>query len=104
MNNNIKKIINNIVPMIGRFYLKLQFPIIYYHDIMWMEDSVYNKQISLSLESNGYLAKHGYKTLLFSEVEEFMRYSDRNKDKVVLITFDDGYISNYLHAFPIMKD
>jgi peptidoglycan/xylan/chitin deacetylase (PgdA/CDA1 family) len=106
MNNNIKKIINNIVPMIGRFYLKkLQFPIIYYHDIV-MDGGFSLQQTNFLIFKNQmeYLAKHGYKTLLFSEVEEFMRYSDKNKDKVVLITFDDGYISNYLHAFPIMKE
>lgn len=101
-----KKLAFNIVPVIGTFYpKKLEFPVIYYHDIV--EDKGFSLQQTnyhVFKKQMEYLARNNYKTLLFSEVEEFMKSTNVIKDKYVLITFDDGYRSNYLHAFSIMKD
>jgi len=49
-----------------------------------------------------YLAESGYRSLHLCE------FFDRLKgwsipDKLVLITFDDGYADNYLYAYPILK-
>lgn len=51
-----------------------------------------------------YLKKHNYKTLT---MEEFYKWKNNEIDlpyKSVLITFDDGFLSNYEYAFPLLKE
>lgn len=50
-----------------------------------------------------YLAEHHYKTLT---TDEFLRWKKGEISlpyKSVLITFDDGFLSNYQYAFPLLK-
>lgn len=50
-----------------------------------------------------YLQKHHYHSLTLKEMECFMKKECKIPKKSVLITFDDGYMSNYTLAFPILK-
>ena len=56
----------------------------------------FEKQIS-------YLAKHHYKSLTLDEFYEWKKGNINIPRKSVLITMDDGYLSNYMYAFPILK-
>ncbi len=50
-----------------------------------------------------YLKDHNYKTLT---IDEFYKWKKGEIDipyKSVLITFDDGFLSNYHYAFPLLK-
>lgn len=49
-----------------------------------------------------YLAQSGYRSL---HLPEFYDYLKRRNipEKLVLITFDDGYADNFIHAYPILK-
>ena len=73
--------------------------VIYYHDIVdpgkgysyqKTEESHFEEQMK-------YLSENGYQTLLMEELEKPL------PDKAVLITFDDGFISVYRRAVPIMR-
>ncbi|WP_346873778.1 polysaccharide deacetylase family protein [Clostridium sp. UBA5988] len=101
----IKKNIYKLIPIIGApLSSKLSFPIIYYHDIV--EDQGYSLQktnFTVFKEQMIYLSENNYNTLLFSEVGNFTDKKLANK-KNVMITFDDGYRSNYELAFPLMKE
>lgn len=54
-----------------------------------------------------YIAENNYKTITCKELEDFIYLGKplrQSKNQTsVLITFDDGYLSNYTHAYPIMQ-
>jgi len=50
-----------------------------------------------------YLHDNGYRTASLREVEDFIYNHKKLSEKTVLITFDDGYESNYVYAFPALK-
>lgn len=50
-----------------------------------------------------YLQKHGYKTLTTQEFYDWKQGKIELPYKSVLITFDDGFLSNFHYAFPLLK-
>ena len=50
-----------------------------------------------------YLKEMNFKTLTLDEMNDYMNGKLKINKKTVLITFDDGYKSNYEYAFPILK-
>ncbi|MGJ0845209.1 Peptidoglycan/xylan/chitin deacetylase, PgdA/CDA1 family [Tissierella praeacuta DSM 18095] len=51
-----------------------------------------------------YLKENGYYTASIEELEAFMEGKLKLPKKTVVITFDDGYLSNAIYAYPIMKE
>lgn len=54
-------------------------------------------------EQMQYLYEHGYYTASLSDIEEFLYNKKKLPQNTVIITFDDGYESNYMYAYPILK-
>lgn len=48
-----------------------------------------------------FLLQNRYRTLTFDELDNFDL--TKTHEKIVLITFDDGYISNYTTVYPFLK-
>lgn len=104
--NIIKKVVyNNLVPMLGAMKKKSNtfVNVIYYHDIV--RENAHGSQytdIATFKAHMEYIAQNGYKTLTFDELDK-----DENlkfDKKTVLITFDDGWVSNYTEIFEYMKE
>ncbi|KMZ13888.1 Polysaccharide deacetylase [Candidatus Burkholderia humilis] len=49
-----------------------------------------------------YLANAGYSTLGAEQLSTFLRGEDM-PDKSLVITFDDGYLDNWVHAHPVLQ-
>jgi hypothetical protein len=50
-----------------------------------------------------YLADSGFTTLSIDELMKFLRSGEATCNKAVVITFDDGWLDNYLYAVPVLK-
>lgn len=90
-------------------YSEQKIPVLGYHSFYKNEkelkegkNNVIN-EISKFEEQIKYLSKHNYKSLTMDEFYCWKKGKCKQPRKSVLITMDDGYLSNYMYAFPILK-
>lgn len=104
--NIIKKIVyDNVVPLVGALMKSKNkyINVIYYHDIVTGDgNGAQQTNIETFKKQMEYIAENGYKTISFDDIENGADISF--KDKYVLITFDDGWRSNYSEIFEFMKE
>ena len=88
-----------------------KIPVLLYHHLLPKEDIVKynwsNNSSVLSVETfedhMDYLYQNGFYTATLDELQSFLDGEITLPEKTVVITFDDGYYSNALYAYPIMK-
>lgn len=104
--NIIKKLVyDNVVPVVGALMKSKNkyINVIYYHDIVTGDgNGAQQTNIETFKKQMEYIAENGYKTISFDDIENGADISF--KDKYVLITFDDGWLSNYSEIFEFMKE
>lgn len=94
-----------VVPFLGRLFQRRNrfCNVIYYHDIVEGDgDSFMKMNVEMFKRQMSYLKENGIETLTFRDLESdptILSYSPRR----VLITFDDGWLSNYQEIFEWMK-
>lgn len=83
----------------------IRIPILTYHDIT-LDVAHHSGQVTKQrfLEDMTYLQEMGYTALLSDDLEKIMRHEMELPKKAVVITFDDGYLGNYTHAYEILKE
>lgn len=83
-------------------------PVLMYHKIgippansklkkLWVSPKMFARQVD-------WLLANGYTPIHFADLDRGMKGQAELPEKPVLITFDDGYKNNYLHAYPILKE
>lgn len=80
-----------------------QVPIIMYHNIV--ENPAQDSEISAERfeEQIKRLYDDGYKAVSMQDLLEYVETGKELPEKPICITFDDGYLSNYEIAYPILK-
>lgn len=84
-------------------YVKL--PILMYHHIDYAADGTNNMIITPSKLENDIITiiNKGYTPISLKELYSYVKDGTSLPQKPIVITFDDGYLSNYQYAFPILK-
>lgn len=86
-------------------FLPNKVAVLGYHNIINEDNetndmSIYVKKFEKEMK---YLKDMNFKTLTLDEMNDYMNGKLKIGKKTTLITFDDGYKSNYEYAFPILK-
>lgn len=83
-------------------------PILYYHSVLPDSEVTTPNEVTISpekLRQELQIVKDlGYTTLTLSELNNYLYDNMPIPEKSIVITFDDGYTDNYVHAFPILKE
>lgn len=85
-----------------------KIPVLMYHHLLKEEEYYYdNNPAAITVEAfeeqMAYLHKYGFNTITLLELEKFLKGELEVPKRSVVITFDDGYSSNYQYAYPILK-
>lgn len=91
-------------------YCNPNIAVLCYHNIATAEEKEnfpYEQNWTISIdnfrEHLEYLKLHNYKTLTMEEFYQWKIGNIKLPYKSVLITFDDGFLSNYEYAFPLLQ-
>ena len=84
-------------------------PVLMYHHLLRDDENPYKDNgavlsVETFREHMSCLYENGYYTIGLNELEKFVRGEINLPKRSVLITFDDGYKSNYEYAYPILKE
>ena len=83
-------------------------PVLYYHSVLPDAEVTTHNEVTISpekLKEELMIVKElGYTTITISELTDYLNNNKPIPEKSILITFDDGYTDNYVHAFPILKE
>ena len=80
----------------------VQVPILMYHDVSYLGHG-YSKTPEVFRKQMEELKAAGFQTVFFSDVVDFVDSGKALPEKPIVITFDDGYMSNYTYVFPILR-
>lgn len=102
-----------IIITLGLIYIKTnpKVAVLCYHNIATLEE-IQNfpeeKDWTINIENFKeqlqYLKEHNYKTLTLDEFAKWKNGEMELPYKSILITFDDGFLSNYQYAFSLLKE
>ena len=79
-------------------------PVLMYHDLLAQDDGTGAMTAEIFDEQMQALQSAGYTTVSLDEVCDYVYRGAMLPEKPILITFDDGYRSNYELAYPILQN
>ncbi len=82
---------------------KNSVPVLNYHQINDKDKNALTVPVEDFDAQMKYLAENGYNSITPKEMLEAFEKGEALPEKTVVITFDDGYLDNYLNAYPILK-
>ncbi len=95
----------------GSDFTQAAVPVLMYHHLLPEADMTglfQDNNVAISVEQFAQdmqtLKERGYQTISLRQLEAFVREEQPLPPKSVLITFDDGYLSNKQYAMPILQE
>lgn len=82
----------------------VKIPILMYHHIAEIATSEMVVTLSKFRSDMSYLKNANYNTIFVEDLIAYLNGVKELPENPVIITFDDGYTSNYAYAFPIAKE
>ncbi len=82
----------------------IRLPVVMYHHVL--ETGKFGEYVISSGELEKdlkYIAEKGYEAVLMRDLIAYVTEGTPLPEKPILITFDDGYESNYRYAFPLLQ-
>lgn len=115
--NKLKKILSIalgvfvLITLISMGYIyyknEKQVAILGYHGVLPQKINTSDSRLIVNQEDFEkqlkYLKKHGYRSMTLDEFNCWKNKKCKKAHRSVLITFDDGYMDNYLYAFELLK-
>jgi len=85
----------------------MHVPVIMYHSIAPKEKTIYNSWLTTDLKifekQLEYLKKKGYKSINLQDLYNYKFKNQKIPKKSIILTFDDGYLDNYVFAYSLLK-
>ena len=83
----------------------VEMVVLMYHAIMSKESRAGDYIITPDAfeEDLKYISSHGFTTVVMKDIIAYVREGKPLPPNPIMITFDDGYYNNYLHAFPLLE-
>lgn len=78
-------------------------PVLMYHHVSPIKGDMVSVTPSVFEGQMRHIKNAGYQTLSLGEFIGFMEGGFKPERKSVVITFDDGYLDNYIYAYPVLK-
>lgn len=85
---------------------KMKVPVLMYHSVSDNQEWLWGHlscPISVFEDHVRSLSSSGFITVSLQELYDHMKYGAALPPKPVVLTFDDGYLDNWVYAFPILK-
>ncbi len=79
-------------------------PVLMYHSIGYEKGNTVRLPKEKFKAQMKYLKDKGYVTLSLDQAYDFFVSNKSVPEKALVLTFDDGYLDNYVEAFPILKE
>ena len=83
----------------------ISLPIIMYHHILKdpARQGEYVVSPQILEEDFAYLKRLGYESIVIQDLIDYIQYGEPLPEKPIMITFDDGYLSNLVYAYPLLE-
>lgn len=100
-----------LVLVIGLIWIKngnerppVTVPVLTYHNVVAVNYSESTSNVTYEKFKNDLeaLKREGYSTILFKDLYAYLKHGVPLPPKPVLLTFDDGYWSNYEYVYPLL--
>lgn len=106
MRSSLRIALSSIGLGVGRFthlfHFRPSVRILYYHSVsnLPVRSSVAPEMFAAQME---YLQQQAYRVLTFTEAIAYLSGRHPIPEKSIVLTFDDGFLDNYEHAFPVLE-